>query len=198
MLQEEFRGFGHEVVDWIADYLAHPERYPVLPKIAPGELIDALPAHGPERGEPMGQILADFERLIVPAMTHWNHPGFMAYFANTSPGPAILGEMLAAALNGNGMVWKTSPAVTELEQVTLGWLREWMGLPADWFGMIHDTASTSTMHAVAAAREVADPEARRGGGSQNLIVYTSEQSHSSVEKGAIAIGIGQVNVRHIP
>jgi aromatic-L-amino-acid decarboxylase len=105
--------------------------------------------------------------------------------------------MLAAALNSNGMVWKSSPAMTELEQVTLGWLSGWMGLPSGWFGMIHDTASTSTMHAIAAAREMADPDARRRGGSQNLIVYTSEQSHSSVEKGAMAIGIGQDNVRRI-
>jgi aromatic-L-amino-acid decarboxylase len=198
MLPEDFRRFGHEVVDWIAEYLSHPERYPVLPKVAPGDLIDALPSAGPERGEPMERILADFEKFIVPATTHWNHPGFLAYFANTSPGPGILGEMLAAALNANGMLWKTSPAVTELEQVTLGWLRDWMGLPADWFGMIHDTASTATMHAVAAAREAADPEVRRRGGSQNLTVYASEQAHSSVEKGAIAIGIGQENVRRIP
>jgi len=201
MLPEEFRRFGHEVVDWIAGYLQHPERYPVLPKVSPGDVIDALPPQGPENGEPMEQILADFQKLIVPAMTHWNHPGFMAYFANTSPGPGILGEMLAAALNGNGMLWKTSPAVTELEQVTLGWLRDWMGLPSDWFGMIHDTASTSTMHALIAAREAADPDVHSYGGwgtSKNLIVYTSEQSHSSVEKGAIAIGIGQENVRRIP
>jgi aromatic-L-amino-acid decarboxylase len=201
MLPEEFRRFGHEVVDWIADYLDHPERYPVLPKVSPGAVIDALPPHGPEKGEPMERILADFQSLIVPAMTQWNHPGFMAYFANTSPGPGILGEMLAAALNGNGMLWKTSPAVTELEQVTLGWLRQWMGLPDGWFGMIHDTASTSTMHALIAAREMADADVRNYGGyngSKNLIVYTSEQSHSSVEKGAIAIGIGQENVRRIP
>ena len=197
MLPEDFRRFGHEVVDWIAGYLAHPEKYPVVPKVSPGELIDALPAAGPETGEPMERILGDFEKLIVPGMTHWNHPGFMAYFANSSPGPAILAEMLAAALNGNGMLWKTSPAVTELEQVTLGWLRQWMDLPGDWFGMIHDTASTSTMHAIAGARELADPEVRRRGGSHNLVVYTSEQSHSSVEKGAISLGIGQENVRHI-
>jgi aromatic-L-amino-acid decarboxylase len=198
MLPEEFRRFGHEVVDWIAGYLEHPERYPVLPKVSPGDLIDALPPQGPEKGEPMERILADFEKLVVPGMTHWNHPGFMAYFANSSPGPAILGEMLATALNGNGMVWKTSPAVTELEQVTLAWLKGWMGLPDEWFGIIHDTASTSTMHAIAAARELADPEVHRRGGSQNLIVYTSEQAHSCVEKGAISIGIGQENVRLVP
>jgi len=198
MLPEDFRRFGHEVVDWIAAYLAHPEKYPVVPNTAPGELIDALPPGGPETGEPMERILADFDRLILPHITHWNHPGFMAYFANSSPGPAILAEMLAAALNSNGMLWKTSPAATELEQVALAWLRQWMDLPADWFGMIHDTASTSTMHAIAAAREMADPEVRRLGGSHNLTIFTSEQSHSSVEKGAISLGLGQANVRHIP
>ena len=198
MLPDEFRKYGYEVVDWIADYLAHPERYPVLPAVTPGSLIDALPAEGPETGEPMARILADFERLIVPGTTHWNHPGFMAYFSNTAPGPGILGEMLAAALNGNGMVWKTSPAVTELEQVTLGWLREWMGLHEDWFGMIHDTASTATMHAVAAARELADPDVRQQGVSGNLTMYTSEQAHACGEKGAIALGIGQENLRRIP
>ena len=99
MLPEEFRRFGHEVVDWIADYLAHPEHYPVLPKMSPGDLVDALPPHGPDKAEPMERILADFEKLIVPASTHWNHPGFMAYFANTSPGPAILGEMLPAEVS---------------------------------------------------------------------------------------------------
>src|SRR5579864_3909139 len=198
MTPDEFRRHGHQAIEWIAAYLENPARYPVLPLVQPGELTDALPACGPEQGEPMDRIVADFERLIVPAMTHWNHPGFLAYFANSSTGPGILGEMLAAALNGNGMVWKSSPAITELEVVTLAWLRDWMALPAGWFGMVHDTASTSTMHAVAAAREMADPEARRRGGSQDLTVYTSEQSHASVAKGAISIGIGQENVRHIP
>ncbi len=198
MLPDEFRRYGHQVVDWIAAFLEHPERYPVLSKMKPGELIDALPARGPEQGEAMSAILADFEKLIVPGMTHWNHPGFMAYFANSSPGPAILGEMLAAALNGNGMVWKASPAITELELVTLGWLRDWMALPPGWFGMIHDTASTSSMLAVAAAREQADPDARIRGGSQHLTVYTSQQAHASIAKGAISIGIGTENVRQIP
>ena len=198
MPPEEFRKFGHDIVDWIADYLDNPARYPVLPKVTPGELTDALPPCGPERGEPMPAILADFERLVLPAVTHWNHPGFMAYFANSSPGPAILAEMLAAAINTNGIVWKTSPALTELEQVTLAWLRQWMGLPRDWFGIIFDTASTSSMHAIVAAREFVDPEARSRGGSQNLILYTSEQAHSANEKGAMVVGIGQQNVRHVP
>jgi len=198
MSPEEFRHHGHQVVDWIADYLAHPECHPVLPKIKPGELTDALPLAGPDRAEPMDAILKDFEDRIVPASTHWNHPGFMGFFATSGTGPGILGEMLAAALNANGMVWKSSPAVTELEQVTLAWLRQWLGLPGPLFGEIFDTASVSTMHAIAAAREFADPEVRTGGGSRDLILYTSEQAHSSVEKGAVAIGIGQRNVRKIP
>ncbi|MGC9947453.1 MAG: pyridoxal-dependent decarboxylase [Bryobacteraceae bacterium] len=198
MSPEEFRRFAHESVDWVADYLSHPEHYPVLPKMEPGQLVDALPASGPERGEPMERLLEDFRQLIVPAITHWNHPGFMAYFANTAPGPGIVAELLAAALNANAMLWKTSPAATELEQVALGWLRQWMGLPDGWFGIIYDTASTSSMHAIAAAREMADPEARTLGASRGLTLYCSEEAHSSIEKGAIAIGIGQQYVRKIP
>ncbi len=198
MTPEEFRRHGHQAIDWIADFLSDPGRYPVIPPIKPGQLTDALPGCGPEKGEPMERILADFERLIVPAMTHWNHPGFLAYFANSSPPEGILGELFTAALNGNGMLWKTSPAVTELEQVVLRWLRQWSGLPEDWFGLIYDTASTSSMHAIAAARQAADPESRTSGTSRGLVVYTSEQAHSSIEKGAIAVGIGQDFVRKVP
>jgi aromatic-L-amino-acid decarboxylase len=197
MTPDEFRRHGHEAIDWIAEFLENPGRYPVLSRSTPGELTDALPAAGPECGEPMERIVADFERLIVPAMTQWNHPGFMAYFANSSTPEGILGELFTAALNGNGMLWKTSPAVTELEQVSLRWLRQWSGLPEDWFGLIYDTASTSSMHAIAAAREAADPESRTKGSRPGLVVYTSEQSHSSIEKGAIAVGIGQDHVRRI-
>ncbi len=197
MSPEEFRKFGHEAVDWVADYLAHPERYPVLPRMEPGGLVDALPAAGPEQSEPMERLMADFERQIVPAITHWNHPGFMAYFANTSPGPGIIAELLSASLNANAMLWKTSPAATELEQVVLDWLRQWMGLPEGMFGIIYDTASTSSMHAIAAARERADPEARTLGASRGLTIYCSEEAHSSIEKGAMAIGIGQQHVRKI-
>jgi aromatic-L-amino-acid decarboxylase len=197
MSPEEFRRNGHDVVDWIADYLAHPEQHTVLPKVSPGDLTDALPHSGPEQSEPMSEILKDFESQIVPAITHWNHPGFMGYFSVTATGPGILGEMLSAALNQNGMLWKTSPALTELEQVTLSWLREWLGLPGPLFGQIFDTASTGVMHAIAAARECADPQVRIRGGSRDLVLYTSEHAHNSVEKGAIAIGIGQQNVRKI-
>jgi aromatic-L-amino-acid/L-tryptophan decarboxylase len=198
MSPEEFRRYGHEAIDWIAGFLAHPERYPVLPSVKPGELIDALPAAAPERGEEMSAVLEDFRTLVAPAMTQWNHPGFMAYFGISSSGPGILGELLAAALNGNAMLWKTSPAATELEEVVLKWLRQWMGLPDGFFGLIYDTASVSSMHAIAAAREMADPEARTRGASPGLALYTSEQAHSSIEKGAIALGIGQRNVRKIP
>jgi aromatic-L-amino-acid decarboxylase len=198
MSPDEFRRHGHEAVDWIADYLAHPERYPVLPKVKPGDVADALPRSGPEEAEPMDTIFADFEKHIVPAITQWNNPGFFGYFANTATGPGILGELLAAALNANGMVWKSSPALTEVEQVTLDWMRQWLGLPAPLFGQIFDTASTGTMHTIAAARECADPDCRTQGGSRDLILYASEHAHSSVEKGAIAVGIGQQNVRLIP
>ncbi|HEY2018627.1 MAG TPA: pyridoxal-dependent decarboxylase [Bryobacteraceae bacterium] len=198
MTSDEFRRHGYQAIDWIAEFLDHADRYPVVPRVQPGELTDALPAHGPERGEPMDAIMDDFERLIVPAMTQWNHPGFMAYFANSSPAEGILGELLTAALNGNGMLWKTSPAVTELEQVVLRWLRDWSGLPDRWFGVIYDTASTSSMHAIAAAREAADPDSRTRGATPGLVVYASEQAHSSIEKGAIAVGIGQNYVRKVP
>jgi aromatic-L-amino-acid decarboxylase len=197
MTPDEFRRYGHQAIDWIAEFLAHPERFPVMAPVKPGELTDSLPARGPECGESMAAILADFERLIVPAMTQWNHPGFMAYFANSAPPEAILGELFTAALNGNGISWKTSPAVTELEQLTLRWLRQWSGLPEDWFGLMFDTASTTTMHALAAAREAADPESRTRGVTRGLVVYTSAQSHASIEKGAMLAGLGQDYVRKV-
>lgn len=198
MTPEELRLYGHEVSDWIAGYLSDIRSYPVLPNMRPGDLVDRLPASGPNQGEPMDAILADFRRHIVPAVTHWNHPRFFAYFSTSSSGPGILGEMLAAAVNVNGMLWKSCPAASELEQVTLGWLREWIGLPPPFFGIIYDTASISNLHAVAAARERADPDARRRGTRGDLVLYTSAQSHSSIEKAAITLGLGQDNVRQIP
>lgn len=195
---EDFRRAAHQAVDWIADYLGDTRRYPVLPKIKPGDLIDALPKQAPEHGESFDRILRDFQKKIMPAVTHWNHPRFMAYFACTGSTPAIIGEMLAAALNTNGIHWLTSPAVAELEHVTLGWYRQWLGLPEEFMGIVYDTASVSTMHGIAAAREMADPDARVKGSRPNLVLYTSEQAHSSVEKGAIALGIGQKNVRKVP
>jgi aromatic-L-amino-acid/L-tryptophan decarboxylase len=198
MQTEDFRSAAHEIVDWIADYLENPRDLPVLPDMQPGDLVSRLPGSAPEQGEPMGRILEDFHKLIVPAVTHWNHPRFMAYFPSSASPPGVLGEMLSAALNTNAIVWKSSPANTELEMVTMGWLRQWLGLPEEFFGIIYDTASVGTMHAIAAAREMADPEARNKGATRGLTLYASEQAHSSVEKGAIAVGVGRENVRKIP
>ena len=197
---EDFRRAGHEAVDWIAEYLANVSDRPVLAQTRPGELFDALPASAPAQGEAFAAIMRDFDNLVMPAVAQWNHPRFFAYFACTGSTPAILGEMLAAALNTNGLHWKTSPAVAELEQKTLGWLREWLGLPEEFFGIVYDTASTSSMHAIVCAREMVAPEARALGKASHgdLVLYTSDQSHSSIEKGAIAVGIGQNNVRKVP
>jgi aromatic-L-amino-acid decarboxylase len=198
MPREEFRQAGHEVIDWIADYLDGVRDFPVLPAIQPGDLRASLPASAPDDGEPIDRILEDFRELIVPANTHWNHPRFHAYFSVSASAPGILAEALTAALNVNGMVWKSSPACTELEQIVLAWLRQWLGLPDSFFGIVYDTASTSTLHGLAAAREFVDPESRTRGMRADLTVYTSEHAHSSVEKGAIALGFGQENVRKIP
>lgn len=197
---EEFRRFGHQVVEWIADYLAGIERYPVLARVRPGEIRRRLPAHPPREGEPFEAILRDFEQIILPGITHWNHPGFMAYFAITGSGPGILGELLAAALNVNAMLWKTSPAATELEQVALDWLRQMLGLPPEFEGVIYDTASISSLCALAAAREAVGLGVRERGlaGLPRLRLYMSEEAHSSIEKGAILLGLGQAGVRKIP
>ena len=198
MPAEEFRGAAHETMDWIADYLRDIRDLPVLPRVQPGDFTRSLPESGPEGGEDIGSILRDFRDFVVPATTHWNHPRFHAYFSVSASGPGILAEALIAALNVNHMVWKSSPAAAELEIVTLSWLRQWLQLPESFFGMIFDTASISTMHALIAARDYVDPECRVRGSRGDLVVYTSEQAHSSVEKGALAIGLGQRNVRLIP
>ena len=203
MTGDEFRRHGYALVDWIADYLAHPERYPVLPRVVPGDVRQALPATAPERGESFDAIMADFERVLVPALTHWNHPGFFAYFAISASAPGILAEMLISALNVNAMLWKTSPAATELELRTLDWLRQLLGLQDGWFGLINDTASISTLLALAAAREAKPELAIREKGMAGrtdlprLRVYTSSHAHSSVDKAAITLGFGHENVVHI-
>jgi len=196
-----FRAEAHRVADWIAGYLENAERYPVLSRVRPGEIRQALDAAPPRDGEPIDAILADVERVIVPGLTHWNHPGFFAYFANSSPGPAILAEALSATFNVNGMLWKTSPAATELELVVLDWLRQMLGLPEGLFGVIQDTASTSTLVALAAAREaVPGLDVRRKGlvGQARLRMYASDHAHSSVEKAGIVLGIGQDGFRAVP
>ena len=159
MQPSEFRKHGHAVIDWIADYLENPEQWPVLPDVRPGEVRNSLPQSPPEHGESMDAVLEDFRKLIVPGITHWNHPAFMAYFANSSTGAGVLGETLTAALNVNAMLWRTSPAATELELLTLDWLRQMLGLPDKFLGVIGDTASSNTLYALAAAREL-HPELR--------------------------------------
>lgn len=202
---EEFRAAAHRLVDWMADYMGGGvEEHPVLSRALPGELRAALPTTPPREGEPLDRLLDDAERLVMPGVTHWNHPGFLAYFAITGSAPGVLGEMLAAALNVNAMLWRTSPAATELEEHSLDWLRQLMGLTEGWFGTITDTASVSTMLALAAAREARPELAVRERGMAGrpdlprLRVYTSEQSHSSVDRGAITLGLGHENVVHVP
>ncbi len=203
MDKEEFRRYGHELIDWIADYFDHIDNLPVLPPIEPGDLKAQLPASAPQKGEPMGQIISDIDRLIVPALTHWCHPSFFAYFATSTSGPGILGELLTAAFDNKAMLWRTSPASTELEEVVLDWLRQMMGLDPGMQGIIYDTASVSSMHAIAAAREGVEQRIREEGMSGRkdlplLRVYVSEQAHSSIEKGVITLGLGQRGMRKIP
>jgi aromatic-L-amino-acid decarboxylase len=204
MPPEEFRRFGHQLVDWVGDYLENIESRPVLPNVQPGDVIRSLPGSPPRDPEPMERILADFDRLVMPGITHWNHPRFHAYFSSSASSPGILGELLSAALNSNGMVWESCPAVSELEEVTLAWLRQMLGLPDNFWGMILDTASMSTLHGIAAAREAAaDLKTREQGMSgrrdlPRLRVYLSDFAHSSVEKAVITLGLGVEGVRKIP
>jgi aromatic-L-amino-acid decarboxylase len=203
MSKEEFRRFGYELVDWISEYFEHIEGLPVLSSIEPGDLKAQLPSSPPQLGEPMEKIISDLDRLIVPALTHWSHPSFFAYFATSTSGPGILGELLTAAFDNKAMLWRTSPASTELENVTLDWLRQMMGLDAGMTGIIYDTASVSSMHAIAAAREGVERRIREEGMSGRpdlplLRVYVSEQAHSSIEKGVITLGLGQRGLRKIP
>jgi aromatic-L-amino-acid decarboxylase len=199
---ESFRRDGHRLIDWIAEYLAHPERYPVLAQVEPGRVKGTLPEEPPEKPEPLEAILQDVEKIIVPGLTHWNHPGFFAYFAITGSGPGILGELLSAAFNVNAMLWRTAPAATELEELVLNWLRQLLGLPPEFMGLINDTASVSSLCAIAAARETLGLRIREEGLAgrpdlPQLCLYTSEQAHSSIEKAAIVLGLGQAGVRKI-
>jgi aromatic-L-amino-acid/L-tryptophan decarboxylase len=200
MHPDELRRHGHAVADWVADFLAGIEERPVFPKVTPGEVLAQLSAHAPEDGEPMEEILADVDRILLPAMTHWNHPGFHAYFANTGSGPGILAETMIAAINDNAMLWRTGPAATELELRVCDWIRQMIGLPAGFEGHIEDTASTSTLVALAAARHRATAGAVRDrglAGGPVLRVYCSEEAHSSVERAAIVLGLGTEGCRRI-
>lgn len=199
---ESFRRNGHRLIDWIAEYLAHPERYPVLAQVEPGQVKGSLPSEPPERPEPLETILRDVEGVIAPGLTHWNHPCFFAYFGISGSGPGILGELLSSAFNVNAMLWRTSPAATELEELVLEWLRQLLGLPSEFMGIINDSASVSSLCAIAVAREALGLRIREEGLAgrpelPRLRLYTSEQAHSSIEKAAIVLGIGQAGVRKI-
>jgi aromatic-L-amino-acid decarboxylase len=197
MSPEEFRQAAHEHSEWITKYMEDVREFPVVPKVQPGDVTAQLPAAAPEHGEPIEQIFGDFQTKILPGLTLWNHPHFHAWFSNSASPPSVLAEYLTAALNVNAMLWKSSPAATELEQVTLGWLRQWLRLDAKWFGIIYDTASVSVMQAIGAAREWIAPECRTRGMQPGLTVYVSEHTHTSAEKAAITLGFGQDNVRRI-
>ena len=153
MPPDEFKKFGYEIIDWITEYLTTIEKHPVLPNIKPGDIKNSLPKNPPDFSEHFENIFSDLGEKIIPGVTHWNHPNFMAYFNSTSSGPGILAELLSGALNTNGMLWKTSPSTTELERVTVDWMRQILGLPDSFWGIIYDTASVSSMHAIACARE---------------------------------------------
>lgn len=192
MPPEEFRAHAHRLVDWMADYLRDVGSYPVLPSVRPGDILEALPSEAPPDGEPFDALFRDFREVIVPGITHWNHPSFHAWFASTASGPGILGEMLAAALNANAMLWRSSPAATELEVRVLEWLGRLLGLPEEFQGTINDTASLSSLHALAAAREAAWPGVARSGmaGVVPGRIYLSTEAHSSIDKAAMTLGLG--------
>lgn len=204
MSPEEFRQYGKQVVDWIADYLTTIEKYPVRSQVQPGDVRAMLPAHPPEQGEPYEQVLADLERVILPGVTHWQHPNFFAYFPANASGPGILGDLLSSGLGVQGMVWATSPACTELETVVVDWFAELLGLPAHFRtdsaggGVIQDSASSAALVAVLAALQ------RAGGGkvgaeglSSRYTIYVSSQTHSALEKAGRIAGIGTRNVRTV-
>jgi len=205
MTPEEFRRRGHELVDWIADYQSRVESLPVLSRVRPGEIREALPSSPPEQGEPFEAVLRDLERIIVPGLTHWQSPRFFGYFPANSSGPSILGELLSAGLGVQGMLWSTSPACTELESHVLDWVVELLGLPGkfrssgDGGGVIQDTASSASLCALLAARERAtDQESNRRGCDRRLTAYASSEAHSSIEKAVRIAGLGSQQLRIVP
>jgi len=202
MPTDEFRKYGYEVVDWIANYFEHIEELPVLSQVQPDWLKDNLPSSAPEIGEDFGAILSDVDKLILPAVTHWNHPNFHGLFSTSTSSVGVFGEMLTAAFDMKAMLWRTSPASAELEDVVLDWLRQMMDLPEHFEGIIYDTASVSTMHAIAAAREKANLKVRDLGMAGRddvplMRVYASEHVHSSIDKSVITLGLGLKSLRKI-
>ena len=200
---DRFREAGLAAIEWVARYFERLPDLPVVPQVAPGETRAKIPALPPEDPAPFEDLLADLDRVVVPGLTHWNHPGFLAYFGITGSAPGVLGELVASAFNTNGMLWRSSPSTTEVELAMMDWLLEMMDLPRGWFGMLTDTASMSTFLGLAAAREaVEEMDVRKEGlaapGYPRLRAYASEQAHSSVEKACIGLGLGQVGLVKIP
>jgi aromatic-L-amino-acid/L-tryptophan decarboxylase len=200
---EEFRRQLHELADWIADFRQNLGSLRVAPNDRPGAILAALPPEPPEEGEPFEKILGDINRVIVPGMVHWSHPMFLGYFGWTTTAPGILGEIVSAPLNVNAMTWRTCPAATEVETVVIDWIRQWVGLPNEFDGVVYDTASVGILHALAVAREEAAPFVRKRGlaGRADLPrfrIYASDQAHNAAEKAAIALGIGEENVCRVP
>lgn len=203
MPKEDFRRFGYEIIDWIADYFENIETFPVLSQNQPNDLRNALPKSAPEKGEDFADVIKDIEKLILPAVTHWNHPNFHGLFSTSTSSVGIFGEMLASAFDMKAMLWRTSPASTELEPVVLDWLRQMMDLPEDFNGIIYDTASISTLHAIAMAREKLNLNIRELGMSGRtdlplLRIYCSEHVHSSIDKAVILLGLGTRSIVKIP
>ena len=202
MPADDFRRYGYQVVDWIADYFEHIGEYPVLSQAEPNWLKENLPSSAPDQGEDFADVLKDVDQLILPNVTHWNHPNFHGLFSTSTSSVGVFGEMLTAAFDMKAMLWRTSPASTELEDVVLDWLRQMMNLPDDFEGIIYDTASVSTMHAIAAARERVGLDIREAGMSGRgdlplLRVYCSEHVHSSIDKSCITLGLGTRSLRKI-
>jgi aromatic-L-amino-acid decarboxylase len=200
---ESFRAAAHAAVDIMADYLEGIRDRPVMPPVEPGSLRPLFAQTAPESPEPIESILADYRRLFEPNVTHWQHPRFLAYFASSASGPGIIGEMLTAVLNSNPMLWRTSPAGTELEQVVIDWIRQALGLPVGFDGLIADTASTSSMLSLAAARQALGVDAAARGfparaDVPQLRIYASAEAHSSIEKAAMTLGLGRTGVKKVP
>jgi aromatic-L-amino-acid decarboxylase len=201
MTPEEFRKHGHAVVDWIADYRAGVHERPVMSQAAPGQVKASLPLHPPEDPEPFEAILRDLDAVVAPGLSHWQHPQFFGYFPCNGLLGSVLGDYVSTGLGVLGLAWQSSPALSELEEVATGWLRQMIGLSDSWHGVIQDTASTSTLLALLCARERRTAYGLSRGGLQAeprpLVVYTSAQAHSSVDKAALLAGFGRDNIRHV-
>ena len=197
----EFRTLGHELVDWIADYREHIGELPVMSRVQPGEVAALLPAEPPRQGGDLAGVVADLDSIVMPGITHWNHPGFLAYFPSNSDLSSVLADIVSSGLGVQGMSWLTSPAATEVEDVVMDWLRQMVGLPDTFTGVIEDTASTSTFTALLCARERTSAFSQNRGGLQGedapLVVYASDQAHSSIPKAALLAGFGSENLRLI-